>query len=112
MVVIHDKFAFNSDANEILEHEVDNVLSTHTPGNPTHNLQAIANLETKSLSGKLMHVRSQTLCKNVSFLVRGGYKLRRDVLMLDYEARIDRCLVLVLLADNCWVSWTTAELSQ
>ena len=28
------------------------------------------------------------------------------------EALIDKCLVQVLLADNCWVSCTTAELSQ
>ena len=45
-------------------------------------LQAIANLESEALSSKFMHVRSQTLECQLSG-ERGGYKLRRRILVFD-----------------------------
>ena len=74
--------AFHSDEHERLKHEVTNVNITNKSGYYVHKLQAITNLESEALSSKLMRVRSQTLGKNVSFLVSGGYKLHRHILML------------------------------
>ena len=68
-------FAFHSDVNERLEHEVNNRHITDKSGRSMHKLQAIANLESKALSSKFMHICSQTLGEYVSFLVS-----RRDEL--------------------------------
>ena len=76
-------FASRSGANESLELEVVNVDNALKSGNPVRKLLAIANLETKSLSGKFVHVSSETLGQNVSFLARGGCKLHGDILVFD-----------------------------
>ena len=69
-------------SNESLKHEVVNVLNTLKSGNPTQKLQAITNLEPKSLYGKFVHVGSETLGLNISFLVHRVYKgLHEDILM-------------------------------
>ena len=61
-VLVHNNtFASRSDANESLEHEVVNMHNTLKSGHPVHKLQAITNLEAKSLSGKFVHVSSETL---------------------------------------------------
>ena len=56
-------FAFHSDVNERLEHEVINAHITNKSGKSMHKLQAITNLESEALSSKFMHVCSQTLGK-------------------------------------------------
>ena len=75
-------FAFNSDVNESLQCDVNQVHSPNKSVNPIIS-QAITYLESKSLSGKFMCICSQTLGQDVSFLMSRRYKLHRNILMLN-----------------------------
>ena len=69
-------FAFHSDVNEGLEHEVTNGHITNKSGRSMHKLQAHRKSEVgAAFFGKFMHVCSQTLGKYVSFLASGRDKL-------------------------------------
>ena len=79
-------------------------------------LQAITYLQSKAFSSKFMRLCSQALCKNVSPLVSRGHNcidaFSCSTKWRNRDARVERCLIRVLLAESCWVTWTTAELSQ
>ena len=106
-------FAFHSDVKESLEHDVIQVHSPNKSGNPMH-FHKPSDIWRRSpcLAGSCAYA-VRPLVKMSAFgelLVQTAWK--HSHVELNDAAKIDKCLVRVLLADNCWVSWTTAELSQ